>query len=171
MNIMDIKTVADAQTSLVKDAPMVKKSAKVHEAVQALINNPNSRAVYVVDDNEKLLGTISYRSLMRASSARFGIRKDGFFSFVQYLKDMLMENVDSLMRKPTPVTNDTKLKNALELMEETRQNDLPVVDNEGRLIGELSGIEIMKLGIDVLKKGDGLSREEIEGKDKFKHDF
>lgn len=171
MGIMEIKTVADAQTLLVKDAPMVKKGAKVHEAVQALINNPSSRAVYVVEGDDMLVGTISYRSLMRASSARFGVRKDGFFSFIQYLKDMLMENVDSLMRKPMPVTNDTKIKKALELMEKTKQNDLPVVDNEGRLIGELSGIEIMKLGIDVLKKGDGLSREEIEGKEKFKHDF
>jgi CBS domain-containing protein len=171
MEIMEAKSVADACKELVKDGPKVKMGAKVYQAVQALIDNPTSRAVYVVDGNDKLIGTISYRSLMRASSARFGVRKDGIFSFVQYLRDMLMENVDSLMRKPTQVTTETKLKKALELMEDSRQNDLPVVDDEGRLIGELNGIEIMKLGLDVIKKGDGLSKAEIEGREKTRQDF
>jgi CBS domain-containing protein len=171
MEIMEAKSVADAFKELVRDGPKVKMGAKVHEAVQALIDNPCSRAVYVVDENDKLVGTISYRSLMRASSARFGVRKDGIFSFVQYLKDMLMENVDTLMRKPTPVTKDTKLKKALELMEDTRQNDLPVVDENGRLVGELSGMEIMRLGLDVIKRGDGLTRAEIEKREKTRQDF
>jgi len=131
-----------------------------------LIDNPNSRSVYIVEDKDNLLRTISYRSLMRVSSARFEVRKDGIFPFAQYLKDLLMDDVDALMRKSYPITKQDSLKKALKLMEETKQSDLPIVGKDGRLIGELCGMKIMKLGIDVIKRGDEASMErKIKGKD------
>jgi CBS domain-containing protein len=165
MSDMDIDTVGEAFDLLVINAPKVRKGAKVYEAVQVLIDNPNSRSVYVVDNNNSLLGTISYRSLLRVSGARFGVRKDGIFSFARYLQDLLREDVNSLMRDSAPVTKEDTLKKALKIMEERKLNDLPVVDKQGHLIGELCGMKIMKLGIEAIKRGDeaGMKRE-IKGK-------
>lgn len=161
IEIDEIRTIEDAYDLLVISAPKVRKGVRVHEAIQVLIDNPNSRSVYVADEKEKLLGTISYRSLLRVGSARFEVRKDGVFSFIQYLRDLLMDDVTELMRKSYPITKKDTVKKALKLMEETRQSDLPLIDQEGHLIGELCGMKIMKLGIEAIKKGDeaGIDRK------------
>ncbi|MCI0480542.1 MAG: CBS domain-containing protein, partial [Candidatus Dadabacteria bacterium] len=164
------KTVGDAYQSIVIDAGSVKKGAKVHVAVDVLVNNPWHRNVYVTDESDVLIGTISYRDLMRVGSARFGVKKEGTFSFVGYMRDMMKENVEDIMKKPTMITRDMKLRDALQLMEDTGQNDLPVVDGDGKIIGELSGMEIMKLGLDIIEKGDSINesylnqREAMKGK-------
>jgi CBS domain-containing protein len=154
MDIRDVKTIDDVDELLVINAPKVRKGARVHEAIQVLIDNPISRSVYVVDESDNLLGTISYRSLIRVGSARFDARKDGIFPFFQYLRDLLMDDVTELMRKSYPITKKDTIKDALKLMEETKQSDLPLTDDEGHLIGELCGMKIMKLGINVIRKGD-----------------
>jgi CBS domain-containing protein len=163
MDIRDVRTIDDVDELLVITAPKVRKGARVHEAIQVLTDNPISRSVYVVDEEDKLLGTISYRSLLRVGSARFDVRKDGIFPFIQYMKDLLMDDVAELMRKSHPITKKDTIKEALKLMGETKQSDLPLIDQEGHLIGELCGMKIMKLGLDAIKRGDeaGIERKKM----------
>lgn len=163
---MSLDTVADVYDRMVVKPAKVNKGALMHEALQALIENPSTRTVYVLDQKDKPLGAISPRVLLRASSARFGVRKDGVFSFVNYLGDLFTESVDELMRDTTPITKKETLKKVLKIMEENKQIDLPVVDEQGRLIGELNGMEIIKLGIDVIRKGNGVPIEPKKGMDK-----
>ncbi len=167
MDIRDVRTIDDVDELLVINAPKVRKGARVHEAIQVLIDNPISRSVYVVDEGNKLLGTISYRSLIRVGSARFDARTDGIFPFMQYLRDLLLDDVTELMRKSHPVTKKNTIKEALKLMGETKQSDLPLIDQEGHLLGELCGMKIMKLGIDIIRKGDEAA---IERKKKSQKD-
>jgi CBS domain-containing protein len=163
MDIRDVRTIDDVDELLVITAPKVRKGARVHEAIQVLIDNPISRSVYVVDEEDKLLGTISNRSLIRVGSARFDVRKDRLFPFIQNIKDLLMDDVTELMRKSHPITKKDTIKEALKLMGETKQSDLPLIDQEGHLIGELCGMKIMKLGLDAIKRGDeaGFERKKM----------
>jgi len=56
------------------------------------------------------------------------------------------------MVKPVTVSEDDRLLNALEKMMKHGLEDLPVVDENGTLIGELNGFEILLLGSEVMRR-------------------
>jgi hypothetical protein len=91
--------------------------------------------------------------LLRVGSARFDVRKDGIFPFIQYIKDLLLDDVTELMRKSHPITKKDPIKKILKIMEETKQSDLPLINQDGHLIGQMCGMNIMKLGIEAIKNG------------------
>lgn len=98
------------------------------------------------------MGTVSWRCVLRVTKARLGAREPGFWSLVKLLGDLGPEKAPDLMRPPSPVRVDTPLREALLLMGKSQQNDLPVVDAEGRLVGELNGMHIMDLAPRVLRQ-------------------
>lgn len=126
----------------------------VWKMVAALITRPRGRNVYVLDDDRKLVGTISFRDLLRVTNARLGARRKGMIGFIQYLRDVLVEDVEKIMRKPVRVRPRTNLLEALRMMEENKMNDMPIVDEDNKLIGELSGMEILRFAYADLKRGD-----------------
>jgi CBS domain-containing protein len=162
MDIMDAKVIGDSHEFLLVEPAKVKKGMQVHEAMRVLLDNPYTRKIYVVDDDGKLLGAISYLNMLRASGARYKIRKEGFWPFVRYLKDMFMDDVTELMKDEIPIKKDQTLREAVKIMLETGQTDIPVVDDSGVLLGELRGMEIMRLTLEAVKKGDDLAMERLK---------
>jgi CBS-domain-containing membrane protein len=137
------------------DAPRtVRPGDPISRAVEQLLAQPSSRMVYVVDAANKLVGVVSWRSVLKATNARMGARQPGIVSLVQLFRNLMPERVEDLMRRPAPLTEDMTVEQALLLMDETHQNDLPVVDAEGRLVGELNGMHIMRLALDVFRRGE-----------------
>ena len=47
------------------------------------------------------------------------------------------------MDTPVTITDDHKVLDALKKMVEYHLNDLPVVDSDGRIVGELLSLELM----------------------------
>ncbi|MBA3044964.1 MAG: CBS domain-containing protein [Candidatus Thermoplasmatota archaeon] len=159
---IDDKIIGDISGYLLAEPAKVKRGTQVHEAMQVLLDNPYSRKIYIIDDNQKLLGSISYLHIIRVSTARYKIRKAGFWPFIRYLKDMFLDDVSDLMKNANPVRDDKTLKDALEIMLENDETDLPVVDKDGRLLGELRGMEIMRLSLEAVKQGDERSLEHFK---------
>jgi len=56
------------------------------------------------------------------------------------------------MEKVRPVKRVTSLKDALELMVEDHVNDLPVVDDDYKLIGELRTLELFQAALELFDK-------------------
>lgn len=159
MNLMNAKVIGDTQNFLLVEPAKIKRGAQAHEAMQVLLDNPYTRKVYVIDDDGKLLGAISSLNILRISAARYKVRKEGFWPFVRYLKDIFMDDVGKLMKSDTPINKDQTLKEAVRIMLKTGQTDIPVVDDDGILLGELRGMEIMRLTLGAVKKGDDLAME------------
>ncbi len=132
---------------------VVKKGATIREAIDQMILNPVSRKIYVVDERGILLGTVTTETILRLIGYRVGVREMGASSFIKFLIDALKESVDEVMDKSNIVTEDTKLTKALEIMVESHLNDLPVVDGNGRLIGELVSLAIFTRGKDLFDQG------------------
>jgi CBS domain-containing protein len=141
---IDELLVGDIYQLIVGTPAYVKKSAKLRAAVEAMINVPYSQKVYVVDKDNKLLGTITIATLLRQVGYRLGARKPGVISFFKFLSEIFKESVEEFMEAPVDVTKNVKIRDALQLMVENRLNNLPVVDEKGRLIGELNSIEILR---------------------------
>ncbi|KYK25596.1 MAG: hypothetical protein AYK23_03910 [Candidatus Proteinoplasmatales archaeon SG8-5] len=161
MGIMDARLIADTHEFLLVEPAKIRKGTMVHEAMEVLLENPYTRKIYVVDDEDKLVGAVSYLNMIRASSARFKVRKEGFWPFVRYMKDLFMDDVSKLMKPERPVKGYQTVKEALKIMLDTGQTDIPVVDDDGVLLGELRGMEIMRLTLESVKKGDDLRMENL----------
>lgn len=140
------QTVGDVFTSVVSRPATVRLGSSLQDAIDAMVRAPGTRKVYVLDENDVLVGTITVTTLLRLVGYRLGVRPSGITSFFRFLKEIMTEQVDGFMETPISVTRETTLVDATRLMVEYHLNDLPVLDEKGRLIGELNSMEILMQG-------------------------
>jgi len=138
--------VGDVSDKLVLKPSRVSKDANLGEVVDQMLANPLSRKVYVTDQNGRYLGTVSTETVLRLMGYRLGIRDVGGVSFYRFLRDTLKQDIADLVTPTRSVTKDDRLVDVLEIMIKDHVNDLPVVDAEGRLIGELVSLELFLKG-------------------------
>jgi len=138
--------VGDVFEQVVLKPSTVGPDAKIRDVIEKMEANPLSRKAYVVDGENKYLGTVSSETVLKLLGYRVGVKDGSGLSFYHFLRDALKEDVASVMKKGRVVTKEMPLTKAMEIMMEDHLNDLPVVDDEGRLIGELVSLEIFIKG-------------------------
>ena len=138
--------VDDVFDSLVVKPSQVSTGTTIAPIIDQMLANPLSRKVYVTDAGGVYLGTVSTETVLRLMGYRLGVREYGSLSFLRFLMDTLKETAEDVMVKGRTVTRDTKLSSAMKIMIEDHLNDLPVLDKEGRLVGELSSLELFLAG-------------------------
>lgn len=129
----------------------VRKDATLREAVETIVKDSETRKVYVLDDDGRLVGSITLEILLRHAGYRLGVRTAGMTSFMKMLAEMSDDHVKDVMAKPVKASKDEMLVNVTRLMVEHHLNDLPVVDEGNRLVGELNGLDILKMSMDYWK--------------------
>jgi len=132
----------------------VGKGATIGMVIDQMLANPLSRKVYVTDAEERYAGTVSTETVLRLMGYRLGVREYGGASFIRFLRDTLKEKADDIMVKGRTVTRGTKLSAAMKIMIDDHLNDLPVVDEDGRLVGELVSLELFMAGKKVFEAKD-----------------
>ena len=137
------QTVGELYDTIVGKPAVVVKGDVLKTAVDAMIANPISQKVYIVDKKGKLLGMISMNGLLEQVGYRVGTRKIGIVSWMKFLHDLLEENVELFMKKPISIQKNDMITQALKKMLDENLNDLPVIDENGLLLGELNGLEIL----------------------------
>lgn len=146
--------VDDVFDKFVLQPSTVPSGAKIGMVIDQMLSNPRSRKAYVIDEQGKYLGTVSTETVLRLMGYRLGVREYGAMSFIRFLRDILKERADEVMVKGRTVNRSTKLSAAMKIMIEDHLNDLPVVDDEGRLIGELVSLELFLVGKKVFEEKD-----------------
>jgi CBS domain-containing protein len=165
--------VKEAHETFIKDCTTIRSGSLIFEAIEALLTTPTAQTVFVINDVGNLLGMIPLRDLIRVASARYGIHGRGFSEFLQYLKDIMKDDVDDIMRPPMNVNQNDNLMKAMKIMEYYDLNSLPVVDDDGKLLGELNGVELLKFAVEGVKKSDLKAqrlKEEKEAKKRKKEE-
>lgn len=142
--------VSDVLTNAAKTVKpaIVRKDSTLREAVESIVKDSETRKVYVLDDDGKLVGTITLEILLRHTGYRLGIRTAGMTSFLRMLAEISDEKVKDVMAKPVKVSRDELLVNVTRMMVEHHLNDLPVVDEANHLVDELNGLDILRLSMD-----------------------
>jgi CBS domain-containing protein len=147
---MTYRTVKEAYRLIVKDPIRVNKETQLHEAVEMILTEPRTRSAYVVDSEGRLLGMIALKQMLQAVG--YSISKT-YGS--ENLKDLgvtsMQFSVTSSMMVPPTVQEDELLLSALEKMIDSGLEDLPVIDENNKLIGELNGFEILLLGSEIMR--------------------
>ncbi len=144
--------VEDVYDILAGKPAIVKEDSVLKDAVYAINQSETSRKVYVVDAEGKLKGVITIETLLNHLGYRVGVRETGMISFFKFLRGIFMEDVSEIMEKPVSITKKHKVLDALQMMVEFHLNDLPIVDDEDRIIGELHSLEILKHSEDIFEK-------------------
>lgn len=144
-------TVGDLRDSIVEPGSRVEPDAPISRVIETLLSRPESRVAHVVDVDGKLLGTVSWRGVLKAAGARMGVRHDGFFSLVGLFRELGHEHARDLMRSPVTVSMEETLRDVLLKMEKFHENDLAIADAEGRFQGEVNGMRVMKIALETFR--------------------
>jgi CBS domain-containing protein/PII-like signaling protein len=133
------------------DVPRVKRTAKLEEILQALERTRRRRAV-VVDENERVVGIITDGDLIRRSQSaahpgltdRLRALLTGQPASPISLPDVSETAVDLMTTPVITITTQTPLTEALRLMLRFQVKRLPVVDENGRLVGLLGRASLLR---------------------------
>jgi CBS domain-containing protein len=136
--------------SLLHLAPPI---ARAHDSLEAVVSvlafNPSARSVFVVDDEDHLLGIISERRLDR-DLVKVVLPRSLWPSVSDLSPRELLvlakgkaQTAGDLMRRCASASTETPLKDALAEMIRDDEPVLPLVDDQRRLLGYLSLFEIL----------------------------
>ncbi|NES99784.1 MAG: CBS domain-containing protein [Sphaerospermopsis sp. SIO1G2] len=146
-----LKTVADVMSS---DLIVVRTETPLKEAIQILAEKRIS-GLPVLNDAGKLVGIISETDLMWQET---GVTPPAYIMFLDsviylqnpatYDRDLhkaLGQTVGEVMSKnPLTITPNKSLKEAAKMIQDHKVHRLPVLDNEGKVIGILTRGDIIR---------------------------
>jgi len=120
---------------------LVRTTATLREVVGKLIEDRATREVYVVDDDGRFHGLITVRRIARfVFSALVPDRS----SATDLLDLLSAERAEELaIRKTAFVEMDDSFEHVIDLMLRYEMNEIPVVDDDGVIAGNLDLLEIL----------------------------
>jgi len=150
---LSFRYVRDAFRLVVTDPIIVTRQMNLHDVVDRVLADPRTRSAYVIDDGRRLLGMIGLEQMLTAIESSLSLfDKDRPLVGRGGKRGPLPFSVEEYMVNPVTVYQDDKLITALRKMIDNGMEDLPVVDDDGILLGELNGFEILLLGSEVLRR-------------------
>jgi CBS domain-containing protein len=124
-------------------------SATADEIAKSFIANPMLKSVYVVDDKLHLLGVITLKTLIKDEFKKFIPSQYESFLALDFIGK---KTAKDLMLPPIYVYDDDILKTAFVKMYENDLNQLPVVDKDKKLIGNIDLLEMLTILIEKKEK-------------------
>jgi len=149
---LSFRYVKDAYRLIVSDPIVVSRGMGLHDVVDRVLADPRTRSAYVIDDKNKLVGMIGLTQMLAAVQGSLSLFEKGRQKQVTKKRVPLPFSVEEYMVKPVTVTEDDRLLSALDKMMRHGLEDLPVVDENDALVGELNGFEILLLGSEVMRR-------------------
>lgn len=141
---MENVTVKDIYETFTVDPPILGEDASLEEVIDTLLRDPQSRSVYIVDKEGRLSGIISTLIILKATNILRGkksVLKHDVFNAVKIAK---ADCAKAIMHPPIYVYESSKILDVLEMMSRENIQELPVIDKDKRVIGDLNCLEILK---------------------------
>jgi len=119
----------------------------LEEAIGTLVREPSLRGIFLVDSYQKFVGMLTRINLVRwahlnltGGKGRHDIPISEFFRIVDARKARDMSNTD---RKNIPLKESDTIQTALDKMLDYEEDVLPVLDSDGRVLGDLRLSEVL----------------------------
>jgi len=129
---------------LTKTAPVLKSGSSIKEVISLLLRDPFSRSVYIIDDNEFLVGIISTLQLMKLTHLLKGhktMQKNDIYNAVKISNAKVAGDI---MHPPVYVYETDNVFDILDKMIQEDFQELPVVNKDKKVIGDLNCLEIIQ---------------------------
>ncbi|KAL7002837.1 CBS domain-containing protein cbsx1, chloroplastic [Sarracenia purpurea var. burkii] len=160
-----IYTVGDFMTKK-EDLHVVKTTTTVDEALDTLVDK-RITGFPVIDDDWKLVGVVSDYDLLALDSISGNGQADTSlfpdvdsswkaFNKIQRLLSKTNGKVVGDLMTPAPlvVRETTNLEDAVRLLLETKYRRLPVVDNDGRLVGIITRGNVVRAALQIKRANE-----------------
>jgi CBS domain-containing protein len=139
------ETIGDFLDSVLSKPATISADATLRDALDAILASGVTRKAYVLDEEGRLKGMISVEILMRHIAGRIGARPPGVVSWFRFIGDMESDRASDFMSKPTPVVKSTPIVEIVRRVVGEHLNDFPILDEDGRLIGEVNTMNLLKI--------------------------
>ena len=123
----------------------ISKDATTDEIAKVMIANPRLKSVYVVDDKLQLIGKITLKMLIKQEFMNLLPSRLSYFGALEFVGKKTAEDI---MISSVSVKDEDTLKTAFVKMYEDDLNELPVVDEKRRLIGNIDLLELLMVLIE-----------------------
>ena len=132
--------VSKVRKFITQEASIVHKDAGLMEIAKKIVEDPKTRSVYVVDKDNRLIGIIPVNFL--AQYLFYEYIPDEFF-YYKAVKPLEEVRAEDIMIPPVFVREEDTLNIAFEKMAGNDLRELPVVDNDMKIIGDLNILELI----------------------------
>jgi CBS domain-containing protein len=151
--------VRDIRHLLVEDPATTSPNASLLEVMEEMKKDLRTRHVYVLDESGRLLGTVRMGAVVQSLFPFDALVELDTPLYEAYVPRLGVKTAVDLMHKPpVRVTEETSLGDMARLLIREAINELPVVDENERLIGQVNVYETLKAYLEL----QGVSRKEIE---------
>ena len=137
--------VSDISKLIVKEPAVVRYDTTIKQMLETVIKDTRSRHAYIVDDNNKLIGSIRLNNIIQFLFPTTILMEDResprLCSFLDYSEASKVKEI--MNNQPVFVYENTPLPKMITLMRQELINELPVVDKQMHVIGEVNVLEII----------------------------
>ncbi|MDF1526879.1 MAG: CBS domain-containing protein [bacterium] len=127
-----------------RQVPLVRQDAPIAELAQAIAWHRHSRQLYVVDEQDHLLGNITLGRLVMyvfASSHGSSMNPRHVIGLIT------CKTAGDLMTEGTLSTGmEDEVEEVLERMVAGNLDEIPVINNEGRVVADLTMVDLLMAG-------------------------
>ncbi len=143
-----MKTVKEFLKPIKEPAPFVKKNDPIIDIAQFVARYNFRWGIFVLDENEKLVGFIKLENLIRHLLREQSPRVGSVIS-TRHLIDILFSgSAEDIMSKNVPfVREEDNIKDAIDRMLEYNMKIMPVLDDKDRVVGFLDMSTIINYAI------------------------
>lgn len=141
-----LEKVRDIFRLIASKPAIVPEDAPIEKVLDEFVSDPKRRIVCVVNNERKLVGLIRLTELLTYIGVHAGEAVTSLAHLTPYeagLRYMMGNRAKHLMKEAISVKSDDKLLDALNIMEETGLEELPVVNDQGMIVGEIHGLDIL----------------------------
>jgi len=123
--------VKDCYQQVTPHADLVREDTKIEDVIKVMSRNPASRAIFVVNEKEELVGIVSMQQLLNIMGIEYS-KEDS----ITLISQVMAKTAADIMIPPQWVSPEDDLQEALKLAVQHSLQDIPVV-SEGKVIGNL----------------------------------
>jgi CBS domain-containing protein len=144
--------IKDMRMLVTPHPAFVSKDASTDEIAKVMIANPRLKSVFVVYDKLQLIGKITLKSLIKHEFMNLIPGRLSYFCALEFVGKKTAEDI---MIYPVSVKEEDTLKTAFIKMYEDDLDELPVVDEKRRLIGNIDLLELLTMLIEKKEQNAG----------------
>ena len=138
-NRLSDKLVGEVRDVVVIEPTIAFPDEKIEDVVVRISDDLRTRHVYVVDESRKLLGSFRMNSVLKYLFPYSELINDGITLNRESVSNFFAVDISEVMNvSPLYVRDYMKLDECAELMLSEGINELPVVDSEMKLTGQIS---------------------------------
>ena len=142
-------TIRDMRMLITSYSGFVNIHASLDDIAKMWIADPRLRSIYVVDDSLRLVGRVTLKNLIKHEFINLLPSSFDYFNALEFIGD---KTAQELMTSSEYVKDDDTLKTAFLKMYEHDLDELPVVDEDLHLIGNLDLLELLTILIEKKEK-------------------